>query len=165
MKEETDFKFEPIWLTVLSLLMIFLLYKSFTAYNPNQSMGLYIAAVFPVVLVSSYIIPLGFKMMIGKPAIALTNEYFISNIGNLSIEWHDISEMHIAANNRGFSALIINLKEPEKYFNTPFKKIKYQLKQLFTANDISLPINLVAGDNQEIFQTINAYRSKQEGKY
>ena len=58
--------------------------------------------------------------------------------------------------------MIINLKQPEKYFNTPLKKIKYQLKQLFTANDISIPIEFVAGKNDEIFQVVSAYWSKQD---
>ena len=36
---EVKFKYEPVWLTALSLLMIFLLYKCFAAYDPNRSIG------------------------------------------------------------------------------------------------------------------------------
>ncbi|HTH82825.1 MAG TPA: STM3941 family protein [Mucilaginibacter sp.] len=162
MKNEIDFKFEPIWLTILSVLMLLLLYKCFNAYNSNQSIGLFLALITPVILVSLFVLPLGFKMILGIPAIALTNEYFVINYNGLSIDWHDIADIHITTNYKGISTLIINLKQPEKYFGSSLKKIKYQIRQIFTANDIIIPIDLISGKNEAIFQTVNAYWTKSD---
>jgi hypothetical protein len=58
---------------------------------------------------------------------------------------------------RSFATLIINLKDPGKYFASPVKKAIYKIKQLFSPNDILIRVDFVAGDNEEIFETVKAY--------
>lgn len=98
------------------------------------------------------------------PAIALTKNYLVDNIGNNSIEWGDISEIRlIESKYKSFGKLIINLKQPEKYFNTPIKRLSYKFRQLFTANDIGITIDFVSGKDEEIIQLIHAYWDKHAG--
>jgi hypothetical protein len=111
-------------------------------------------------LLACVVLPLLMMMARSIPAIALTDDYLINNYGGFSIEWHDILEIHRTKSYRGSGGIVINLKNPEKYFDSPIKKISYQLRQLFSANDITIPLNLVAGNDDEILQTITAYWNK-----
>jgi len=121
--------------------------------------------LFLPMFLSPIFLPMFFKMITGMPVIALTDDYFINNYGGFSIEWGDIMEMHITDGNlHNSGSLIINLKHPEKYFNTPLKMVKYKIKQLFTANDISIPFNFVTGKKDEVFQVANAYWYKHDKK-
>jgi hypothetical protein len=113
-------------------------------------------------LLAWVVLPRFLLMLRGIPAIELTDDYLINNISGFSIEWADISEIHIKNNMKGPNALVINLKHPEKYFDTPLKKLGYQLKQLFTADDITIPLIFVSGDSNTLFQAINGYRARHD---
>ena len=79
-------------------------------------------------------------------------------MGGVSIDWHDIEEINITT--RGYRSggnLMINLKEPKKYFNTPLKYIKYKLRHFFTSADMSIKLDFIKGKNDKIAQLINAY--------
>jgi hypothetical protein len=100
-------------------------------------------------------------MIFNVPAIVLTNNCLKNNMGGKSIEWNDIADIHLLNGGiQGFASLVINLKNPKKYFDTPLKKAFYIFKQNFSANDFSIKVDFVAGRNEEIFQVINAYWTK-----
>ena len=101
---------------------------------------------------------MAFKILTGIPAIALIKDYFVDNMGNNSIEWGDISEIRlIEGRNKKFWELIIILQQPEKYFDTPIKRLSYKFRRLFTANDIGIIIDFVSGKDEEIMQLVHAY--------
>jgi hypothetical protein len=106
METETEFKFEPIWVTVLSLVTFFIIYTCVGTFIKSSS----------------------------------------TDIGD-----------------RTTGSIVINLKNPEKYYNTPLKAMWYKLSQLFTSNDINLRLDFVAGKNDTIFQLVNAYWDKHSG--
>jgi hypothetical protein len=87
----------------------------------------------------------------------------INNFSGYSIEWVDIASMQLTEGMRGFGKLSINLKDPLKYYNTRYKKTMYHVRQLFIANDNSIAIDFIAGNNEEIFATIKAYWTAESG--
>ncbi|MGZ3832623.1 MAG: hypothetical protein ACXVB0_03805, partial [Mucilaginibacter sp.] len=108
-----------------------------------------------------FVLPMTVKMILGIPAMVLTNKYLVDNLGGHSIEWSDVSEIRIIQGQyRSFSKLIINLKRPEKYFDTPLKKLLYKFRQFFTANDIGIITDFVSGTDLEIMQVVQAYWGK-----
>ncbi len=64
-----------------------------------------------------------FKLIFNIPAIVLTNDCLKNNFGGYSIEWGDIADIQLYNGGyRSFAKLIINLKYPEKVFNSPQKR-------------------------------------------
>ena len=121
METEVKFKFQAAWVVFISLLAFSILYKFFTvAINETSfDFSFLFAAIVPV-CISWVVLPMTFKMIRGVPAMTLTKNYLVHNLGGHSIEWADIAEIRaIDGNNRSFSKLILNLRQPEKYFDTP----------------------------------------------
>jgi len=105
-----------------------------------------------------FVLPMTFSMLRGKPAIVLTTQYLIDNIGRVSINWHDIAEIRVADRGyRGGGNLIVNLEQPRKYFNTRLKYLIYKIRRYFTSADISIKLDFVSGKNENIARLINAY--------
>jgi hypothetical protein len=114
--------------------------------------------------ISWLILPVTIKMLRGIPAIVLTKDYLVDNFGGHSIEWNDIAEINIRKSSyQSLDKLIINLKQPEKYFDTPIKKLLYKFGKLFTANDIGITLDFVSGNSDEIMQVIHAHWGKYSG--
>jgi hypothetical protein len=158
METEGKFKFSTFWVTFLSFFTFIFIYESFKYITlPPISWGNLMTCLLPILLAYLFL-PITFKMIFNIPAIVLTNDYLKNNLGGYSIEWSDIADIQLSNEGyRSFASLIINLKDPEKYFNTPIKRIFYKTKQLFSVNDFSIRVDFVAGNNEEIFETIKAY--------
>jgi hypothetical protein len=108
--------------------------------------------------VSYLLLPMTFKLIFNIPAIVLTDDCLKNNFGGYSVQWEDIADIKFSDSGmRSFATLIINLKDPGKYFASPVKKAIYKIKQLFSPNDILIRVDFVAGDNEEIFETVKAY--------
>ena len=113
----------------------------------------------PAILVAFFVLPITIKLIFNVPALVLTNDCLKNNFREYSIEWSDIAEIQLYKGNyvSGFAKLIINLKNPDEYFNSPVKKVIYKTKQLFLVNDFTIIVDFVAGNNEEIFETIKSY--------
>jgi hypothetical protein len=95
------------------------------------------------------------------PVIVLTNDCLKNNFWRYTIEWNDITELQLFERGNGsFANLAINLKDPDKYFNSPIKKTIYNIKQLFSVNDILIRVDFIAGSNEEIFEVMKAFWTK-----
>jgi hypothetical protein len=104
---------------------------------------------------------MAFKMIFNIPAIVVTDDCLNNNIGGYSIELADIASIELdTRGQRSFAKLKINLKEPEKYFNSPVKLFLYNARQLFIVSDKTIFVDFVSGSNEEIFSVIKAYWSK-----
>ncbi|BAU54767.1 STM3941 family protein [Mucilaginibacter gotjawali] len=162
MEAKTQFKFNPFFVILLSLLTFFFLYKSFANLpQPLVSWASFFICL-PSLLIAYFILPMTFKMIFNIPSIILTDDCLNSNIGGYSIEWTDIASIELYNGGyRSFAKLAINLKDPDKYFNTPLKKFLYKTKQLVVVNDKSIFLDFVSGQNEEIFALIKAYWTKE----
>jgi hypothetical protein len=164
MESNFKFKIQPAWIIFVDIILAPLAYALLNSLlNPKSDLSL-IFTVISLVLVSAYIIPLNIKIITGAPAMILTSDCLIDNLSNRSINWNNISEIKIIEGSyKSFDKLVINLKHPGDYFNTPVKRLLYRLKQLFTANDIGIMVNLIAGSNEDILSGIHAYWDKSAG--
>lgn len=165
MEKETAFKFQPVWIAFMTLFAFLLLYKFYVLAISETifNYSFWILAILPC-LVSWFVLPMTAKAIGGVSAIVLTKDYLVDNMGNNSIEWGDISEIRLVEGQyRSFEKLIINLKQPEKYFDTPIKKALYKFRQLFTANDIAIILDFVSGKDDEITQLVHVYWDKHAG--
>jgi len=164
METEIKFKFQPGWIIFIYILLCPLIFEVLLGIIGQELDLSHLLMSLPLVLLLYYLLPITFKMFLGTPALALSKDYFIDNLGNHSIKWHDISQIKfLEGRYRGFNKLVINLKQPEKYFNTPLKKLLYKFRQIFTANDIGILLDFVSGKDAEIMQVINAYWDKSAG--
>ena len=156
--QKNAFKFSPFWVTFLSLLTFSLVYGCFAqVVQPLISWENFFLCLFPL-LVSFLILPMTFKMIFNIPALVLTNDCLENNFRGYSIQWKDIADIQLSDSGyRSFASLVINLKEPQIFFNTPFKKALYNFKQLFSVNDFLIKVDFVAGNNEEIFEIVMAY--------
>jgi hypothetical protein len=154
------FKIQPAWIVTIDIFIIPLLY-AFLISTANSKIDLLLAvkALFTI-LIMWIVLPLNFKMIKGAPLIILNKDYLIDNLGGHAIKWCDISEIKLIESSfLAFDKLIINLRRPDEYFNTPVKRLSYKFRQLFIANDLGIFINFVSGESNEITQVINAYWS------
>jgi len=156
----TEYKFNPFWVSIISLGTFYLIYKGLAYYTlPLISWDNFLRCIVDVLLAFLFL-PLTFKLIFNIPALVLTKDCLKKNFGGkYSFEWHDIADIQLYSNTvgRSFAKLTINLKDPYKYFNTPLKKTLYKARQLFVANDTWIIVDFVAGDNEEIFEVIKAY--------
>jgi len=155
---KTEYRFSPLWVPIITLLLAPFVYKCFSSLTApllNPANAVYGALIF---IVSYIFLPMDIKLIFNIPAIVLTDECLKNNFGGYSVQWEDIADIKFSdSGRRSFATLIINLKDPEKYFASPVKKAVYKIKQLFSPNDILIRIDFVAGDNEEIFETVKAY--------
>jgi len=159
MEEKAEFKFEPVWIGLLTLLVLYVSFEMYYIFfsRPSYGLGGILLLLLPVAI-CWFVLPMAFSILRKKPAIVLTSQYLIYNIGSISINWHDIAEIRVAERNyRGGGNLIVNLEQPRKYFNTPLKYLGYKIRRYFTAADISIKLDFVAGKNENISRLINAY--------
>jgi len=157
-------KFQPLWIVFFDIVSLPLFYKAFDIRKQVPDKPGLIIAYLPVLLLLYYLVSLTIKMVAGKAAIVLTDEYLVDNLGNRAIKWSNISSIELYNKGfRSFARLNINLKNPDDFFDTPLKQFKYKFRQFFTANDISILIDFVSGDAEGILQTIYGYWDKSAG--
>jgi len=158
METKTEFKFDPFYVALITSFTGFLLYKCVI----NITLPLISSGNILIYLsfggLSFLFLPMTFKLIFNLPSLVLTDDYLKNNLGGYSIEWEDIADIQLSNGGyRSFANLVINLKNPDKYFDTPIKKAVYKIKQLFSVNDILIKIDFIAGKNEDIFETVKAY--------
>ena len=163
---EVRLKFQPIWITIISLMTLSFLYRFYIITVNHEALdATFLVRALFICLISWLILPLIFKMLTGVPAILLTQDGLVDNLGNHYIKWEDILEIKlIESNYKSFDKLVINLKQPEKYFDTMVKKLRYKFRQLFIANDVGIFLDFVAGNNGENAQLIQSFWTKYADK-
>ncbi|MEO6631669.1 MAG: STM3941 family protein [Mucilaginibacter sp.] len=158
---KTEFRFSPLWVLFITVMVALFDYKSISYYTAPLVNAVNAVDTALVLIVSYLLLPMTFKLIFNIPAIVLTDDCLRNNFGGYSIQWEDIADIKFSDSGmRSFATLIINLKDPEKYFASPVKKAIYKIKQLFSPNDILIRIDFVAGDNGQIFETVKAYWTK-----
>jgi len=158
MQAATNFKFNPLSVLFIDLFIALFFYKCFSYLTlPLVSWDNFLRCLIPLFF-SYFFLPVTLRMIFNIPAIVLTDDYLKNNFGGYAIEWDDISDIELSnKGQRSFASLNINLKDPDKYFNTPIKNLFYQIRQFFSVNDFSIRVDFVAGSNEEIFAVVKAY--------
>ena len=132
MDSDLKFKINSTWILVLYVFAAPLIYDVLNSISHPASEPRLIAGGLFLIVVLLYLGRVNLKMILGTPAIILTNDYLVDNLNLRSIDWHNISEIKIIEGNyRSFDKIIINLKRSEEYFNNPVKKARYKFRQLF----------------------------------
>ena len=157
-----QFKFNPFYVMLVSLPVLFFLYKTFTMLPQPWVSWINFFTCIPIILIAYFILPMTFKMILNMSALLLTGDCLNNKMGGYSIAWTDIASIELYSGaSRGFAKLAINLKDPKKYFNTPIKMFLYKTRQLFVVNDKSIYLDFVSGENEMIFAVIKSYWTKE----
>jgi len=165
--DDVKFKYQPAWIIIFDFFLSFFLYGitiHLLARDTDFSIPSCIFYLI-ILLMLCYLLPWTIRMLLGKPAILLTNEYFVDNLFNRKIKWSNISSIDYEPRRftRGFDRLVINLKNPDEYFDSPLKQILYKFKRLYTVNDISVVLDFVYGEKDEILHVARVYWDKSAG--
>jgi hypothetical protein len=163
--EETGFKFEPIWITVLGLSMLFLVYKCCT--NAIEADFKFDYTVIPFALFPLFlcwvVLPMFFRMMFGIPAILLTADQLVDNVVGISIDWKDIQDIRITGVSKPF--LSITLKDKKEFFQNihPIKRILLRMIFSISTGDVSVNLAMVAGSNEAVKSVVMVYWGRYYG--
>jgi hypothetical protein len=155
-KLHAKIRYNYIWTTVYSLTAISFLYQEIIQlYDKGIDLPMTVGLIAFLLLVWIFV-PMSFSILIGKPAIALTDEYLINNYNGFTIKWEDISEIHMTEGMRN-SGIAINLKQPDVYFNSLIRKIRYTIRQTFTSSDMIIAGMFLSGDTDKNFSLIYTF--------
>jgi len=162
--EENEFKFEPIWVSFLSLLegwIIYFICKS--QLDPKSRIDLEGLAIFSTlpIFFGILILPMTFKLITGVPAIKLTQDALIDNVFGVSVDWSNIQNIKIAGSQKPF--LAIDLKDRHKFYsgiNNPLKRILLRVMFSISPSDVSINLAFVAGKNDAILAMTQVYWNK-----
>jgi hypothetical protein len=162
MGSNTEYKFEPIWVSLLSIISLVMAYSFLKVFIERPSYDVpglvFIAA--PLIL-GLLFLPMGVKMLLGIPAIAFTHDQFVDNIFGIKIDWDNIQNVRLSGSRKPF--LSIDLKDTEKFYssiNNPLKRIAIKALFLLSPGDASINLAFVSGDNQSIVAVTQVYWEK-----
>jgi len=163
--DETKFRFEPIWVSIISVLPIAVIYQEYKTIV-SSTFWLNGIIVFSVVslFVCIMILPLTFKLITGIPAILLTNDQLVDNVVGVNIDWSNIKDIRITGIQKPFLTII--LKDTDLFYsniNNPIKKILLKFIFLISPGDVSVNLALVAGDNDSIASMAQVYWQRYYG--
>lgn len=158
MDEEIEFKFNPIWVSLYGAPSFFFIYLLIDdIINTEETRHSYIGLLIITVSYSWLYMPNLIKMLIGMPALKLTNDKLIFNINKLHIAWTDISGFRIK-NTGNFIFLIVKLVNHEKYVDdTGMRRIFNYLRGL-SDNEVAANILFIKGSDDRILSTIRNYK-------
>jgi hypothetical protein len=127
---------------IIGILMIIILYKNII----NSIRNLY-------------------RSIIKKPAIEITDEYFINHMNKKKIHWKSIDKI-LFTNIRGYGFMKFNLKNRTNYIN----QIKDPINKLFfTLAPDTMPIQIIVsyikGNNYKIYEEINNFFLKKKTEF
>lgn len=164
--DKQEFKFEPVWITILSAFAIFVIYKLITLVF-FSGMPVKAIAIIPLAVAAfcCLFFIFTFKMLAGVPAIVITQERLIDNVYGVSFDWSNVKYISIDGERKPF--LSIRLKNEALFYSGISNPIKRALiRALFSIapGDASVNLALIAGDNQYILGMAQAYWAKYYGE-
>jgi hypothetical protein len=164
--EETGFKFEPIWVTALTLASLFFGYQTYEiAIEPGSKFdyAIILLALIPLLMCSATL-PMFFRMLFGIPAILLTADQLVDNVVGISIDWKDIQDIRITGVSKPF--LSITLKDKKAFFKNirnPLKRIFLKMLFSISIGDVSINLAMVIGNNEAVKSVVMVYWSRYYG--
>ena len=165
METEAQFKFEPIWVSVLSLMSLCVVYETVTAFISKPSYDIYglIFLSFPIIF-ASLILPMAFKMLAGVPAIQFTHDQLVDNVVGVKVDWNNVELIAISGSYKPF--LSIDLKDTKEFYSSirnPVKRIFIRIFFSIAKGDVPINLAFVSGDNEGIAATARVYWNKHYG--
>jgi hypothetical protein len=100
-----------------------------------------------------------FRFLNKKPAIELTEEYYIDHLNMVKIRWSNIT--NVGSNNFGqWTFLSFDLVDKSIFYQqiqNPIQKLLLKLETFLTKISMKTNISLVDGNNKEIYWTVYNY--------
>jgi hypothetical protein len=162
METNTEFKFEPIWISVLNILTLTMAYNFFKVFieKPSYNVAGIVFAAAPLVPALLFL-PMGIKMLLRIPAIAFTHDQLVDNVFGIKIDWENVQNIRLSGSRKPF--LAVDLKDTERFYssiNNPIKRLA--LKALFSLSpgDVSINLAFVSGNSQSIVAVTQVYWEK-----
>lgn len=100
-----------------------------------------------------------------KPAIEITDEYFVNHINNTKIHWKNINEINLSGAGL-YEAIRFDLRNRKNYIS----QIKYPFDKFFfilapNVANIQFPLIFIKGNNYKIYGEINDFFIKKRNYY
>jgi hypothetical protein len=157
--EENELKFEPIYVSVLTLVeagLIYMIYGQQSAQKLDLE-GLAIVSLIPLFF-GLMALPMAFKLLTGVPAIKLTADTLVDNVFGIEIDWSNVQNLYIQGSKKPF--LAIDLKDKDKFYagiSNPFKRLFLRLMFAISPGDVSINLAFVAGTNESVLAMSQVY--------
>lgn len=165
MGERTDYQFSyyslKLWIDSIVTIVIFSSITLLLVWNRFQPYGIILTLIIWRVIWSHFYCTVNnlYRQLTGKPAIQLTEKYFIDHINRKKIDWKNITGMRLT-NLKGSTFVCFDLKDLESYVKESrslMDKFLYKLnlhpEEIFVKTELSL----VYGKNEVIFNEINSF--------
>ncbi|MFD0751129.1 STM3941 family protein [Mucilaginibacter calamicampi] len=166
--EEVKYKFKPVWLIILDLLIVYLIYcfvDGFISYSKIDAISFWMLSMLALTLWPIFkIVKISFRMLKGWPALVISKDGITDNLNDFSIKWRDVSEIYMTEEGRfAGSNLVVNLRAPDLYFcKTPIQKIFYKVRKYFTSADVAIKLSFINGKKEDVIDSINTYWPQSE---
>lgn len=163
MDDEIEFKFNPVYVTVLFLATLITSSGFYVVYSDFSKLDIFavIFLCFLPIFIGLVAVPKFLRMIKGIPAIALTNSYLIDNTNRVIIDWNNILDVKIINTARGSGAISVTVKQPGKYFKTFPKRLTYGITKLFTKNHIVIYYDLIVEKDNSLLGNIKKHLPEQ----
>jgi hypothetical protein len=159
MGTNAGYKFEPIWVSILSIISLVMTYGFLKVFieKPSYNVPGLIFITAPLILALLFL-PMGVKMLLGIPAITFTHDQLVDNVFGIKIDWENVQNVRLSGSRKPF--LSIDLKDTEKFYssiNNPLKRAAIKMLFFLSPGDISINLAFVSGDNQSIVAVTQVY--------
>jgi len=133
----------------------------------NQPVGIIFGTLMLVFSIKSTQLTLRnlYRSFAKKPAIEITEQYFVNHMNNTKIHWKNIAKIE-RASGRSYSLIKFTLRNRKNYVSQikePVIKILYLLEP--KGKSVRVTLNYIQGNNEKIYEEIERFWTKKSNYY
>lgn len=156
-----------LWLDALIFLFAFHFLAIGLFFIDNQPVGTIFGTLMLVFSIKSTQLTLRnlYRSLAKKPAIEITEQYFVNHMNNTKIHWKNIDKTE-RASGRSYSLIKFTLRNRKSYveqIKEPMRKISYLLEP--KGKSVRVILNYIQGKNEKIYDEIEHFRTKKSNYY
>lgn len=156
-----------LWLDALIFLFTFHFFAIALFFIDNQPVGITFGALMLVFSIKSTQLTLRnlYRSFAKKPAIEITEQYFVNHMNNTKIHWKNIDNIE-RASGRSHSLIKFTLRNRKSYveqIKEPMRKILYLLEP--KGKSVRVTLNYIKGNNEKIYEEIERFWIKKSNHY
>lgn len=156
-----------LWLDALIFLFAFPLFTIYLFFIDNQPLGIIFGTLMLVFSIKITQLTLRnlYRNFTKKPAIEITEQYFVNHMNNTKIHWKNIEKIE-RASGRSHNLIKFTLRNRKSYveqIKEPMSKILYLLEP--KGKLVRVILNYIQGNNEKIYNEIEHYWTKKSNYY
>src|SRR5690606_12666121 len=164
-----QFSYFPFWLWINACIFVFMFPFMIICLLliDNQPVGIIFGTLMLVFSIKSTQMTLRnlYRSFAKKPAIEITEQYFVNHMNNTKIHWKNIAKIE-RASGRSYSLIKFTLRNRKNYVSQikePVIKILYLLEP--KGKSVRVTLNYIQGNNEKIYEEIERFWTKKSNYY